>query len=174
MSSGKSRRTVLCDASPLIFLAKVNQLGLLEAIPGGDCVVLSCVAREVLEKPAGPVEKQRLEAWLSTVRQVDYEGSLFTSDALSGSDHSSLAWAVANRADWLVADDRLLRRFARERGISVIGFCGILLKAVPAGLLSVGDVRALIDDAIGNHGFRISIALYRAILEELDSDARGA
>jgi predicted nucleic acid-binding protein len=52
--------TVVCDASPLIFLAKVDRLGLIREILGERIVVLQCVADEVESEQADPVEAARL------------------------------------------------------------------------------------------------------------------
>lgn len=158
---------VVCDASPLIFLAKLRQLELIERVTGRGAVVLRCVADEVLSDRAMPLEAERLREWLSHVEVVDYAGSLFPSDALSRSDQSTLAWAVENRAEWLLADERLLRRFAQERGIRVIGFCGLLLQAVSRSCMPPEDARAAIDAAIREHGFRISVELYQRIVDRL-------
>jgi predicted nucleic acid-binding protein len=116
-----------------------------------------------------PLEAERLTEWLSTVEVVDYTGSLFPTEALSRSDQSSLAWSVENHAQWLLADERLLRRFAQERGIQVIGFCGILLQAVSRGEITAREARALIDSAIREHDFRISVELYQHIVGRLGS-----
>ena len=158
---------VICDASPLIFLAKVDALDLVRQVIPGRQVVLACVVREVLGERAGGVESERLRRWLAGVDVVDFEGSLFPSLTLSRSDHSTLAWAVENRADWLLADDKLLRRFASDQGLRVIGFCGILIKAVQRGFLQSDRARAMIDAAVDQHGLMISIALYRRIIDEL-------
>lgn len=166
-SSRKKRPIIVCDASPLIFLAKLNHLGLIERVTGRGAVVLRCVVDEVLSKRAMPLEAERLREWLSTVEVVDYTGSLFPTDALSRSDQSSLAWSVENHAEWLLTDERLLRRFARERGIQVIGFCGLLLQAVSRGEIAAKEARALIDRAIREHNFRISVELYQRIVELL-------
>lgn len=165
--SKEKRPIVVCDASPLIFLAKLNQLALIERVTRRSPVVLRCVVDEVLSKRAMPLEAERLREWLSTVRVVDYTGSLFPTDALSRSDQSSLAWSVENHAEWLLADERLLRRFAREQGIQAIGFCGLLLQAAIMGALSTREARAAIDTAIREHGFRISIELYQDIVKRL-------
>lgn len=158
---------VVCDASPLIFLAKLNRLELIERVSGREPVVLRCVKEEVLSDRASPVERKRLENWLSGVRLIDYSGSLFGSQALSQSDQSSLAWAVENRAEWLLADERLLRQFAKEDGVRVIGFCGLLLQAVRLEHLRAEEASLLIDAAVHDHGFRISIELYQRIHQEL-------
>ena len=165
--SEKSRRLVICDASPLIFLAKVDQLELIAKVTGCPVVVLSCVVREILSERATPVEAHRLRIWLSNVETVEHEDSLFTTDALSKSDQSTLAWAVKNRAEYLLADERLLRRFAQEYGIRSIGFCGILIQASQKGYLSQGEARRCIDVAVQEHGLRISVQLYQKILDRL-------
>jgi len=168
MSKAKATRLVVCDASPLIFLAKVDQLQLLATIPGGDCIVVESVAQELVSEQAGPVEKSRLEAWLSGAQIVSSPGRIVESQALSTSDHASLTWAVEHHAAWVVADDRLLRRFARDHGIATIGFCGILIQAAALGLLTAARARHLLDEAISQHGLRISLPVYQAALGRLE------
>ncbi len=162
-----TRRVVICDASPLIFLAKLAGLELIQRVVPGRLVVLGCVVREVLSERAGPDEVDRLRTWLQSVEVIEYEDSLFPTSVLSQSDRSTLAWAVNHSAAWLVADERLLRRVARQRGIHVIGFCGILVKAVERGHLPAREARAMLDAAVDQHGLRISVALYRRIVEAL-------
>lgn len=158
---------VVCDASPLIFLAKLDRLGLVERVTGREVVVLQCVKQEVLSDRASPLERKRLQDWLSGVRVIDYSGSLFPSDSLSRSDQSSLAWAVENQAEWMLADERLLRCFAREYGVRVIGFCGLLLQAVRMKQLRSEEAREMIDVSVRDHGFRISVELYQEIIRLL-------
>jgi predicted nucleic acid-binding protein len=163
-SAGK---VVLCDASPLIFLAKLNRLDLIERSTEARVIVLRCVVHEVLSARAALVETERLRAWFATVEVVDYEGSLFESQALSLSDRTSLAWAFEHTVDWFLVDERLLRRFAKERGIRVIGFCGLMLKAAEQGILTKSEVLTLLDTSIREHGFRISVQLYQHIRERV-------
>lgn len=169
MAAKGTHQLIVCDASPLIFLAKVDQLRLIQALFPGRCVVLECVASEVLNPAADPVEQQRLADWLKSVDRIQYEGSLFESGALSRSDQSSLAWAVENQADMLIADERLLRRFAREHKIAVMGFCGIIINAAQNGNLSFQAARKLIDKAIAQHGLRLSIRVYQAVMQRLSA-----
>jgi len=122
--SDKRRPIVVCDASPLIFLAKVNRLELIESVTPRKPVVLRGVMEEVL----------------------------------------------SDRAEWLLADERLLRRFARERGIQVIGFCGLLLQAVRMDQMTSQQALSAIDTAIREHGFRISIKLYQKIMQRLSDE----
>lgn len=172
-SSEVRRRVVLCDASPLIFLAKLDRLELIALVTKRPLVVVEAVVREVLSDRAGPVEHQRLERWISRVEVVQQEGAAFASDALSESDRSSLAWAVENRAEWLLADERLLRRFAQTYGIKVIGFCGILVQAAKQGHVSAEEARDCVDRAIRDHRCRLSVDVYRRILTELEGLSHG-
>lgn len=169
MSQDADSRLVVCDASPIIFLAKVDLLNLIDTIPGGDCVVLELVANELLSDQADPIERTRLENWLNKIRIVSFSGQMIQSQALSASDHASLTWAVQNSADWMVADERLLRRFVRDKGIKVIGFCGILIKAVSDGVLSADRARQALDEAVGRHALRLSLPVYQATLRQLEA-----
>jgi hypothetical protein len=78
-----------------------------------------------------------------------------------------LTYAVANKAAWLVVDERLLRRIATEEGLKVVGFLGLLIQAAEKGLMTKSQVKSLIDSAISDHGLHISINLYRKLAEIL-------
>jgi predicted nucleic acid-binding protein len=161
-------KLIVCDASPLIFLAKLDRLNLIGEVLGHEVFVLQCVVEEVTSAKAGPLESERLRAFFDGVEVVDFEASAYASKALSQADQSTLTWAMENRADWLLADERLLRRIAMEKGMRVVGFLGLLLEAGRRGILTAGEVKAAIDDAVSKHGCRISIALYQRLLLELE------
>ncbi len=160
---------VVCDASPLVFLAKLDRLPLISAVLGGDVFVLRCIVDEVASEGAGPRERERLDEFLERVQIVDFDSSPPPSRSLSRCDQSVLLWAVENRADWLVADERMLRRIAVAERIRVVGFLGLLIAAAQRGILSRSEARLAIDDAVSTHGCRISIDLYRRLLAELAS-----
>jgi predicted nucleic acid-binding protein len=160
-------KIVVCDASPLVFLAKLDRLSLISSVLGGNVFVLKCVAGEVLSDRAGPQEQARLEEFLEQVQIVDFEVSRPASRSLSRSDQSVLVWAIENRADWLVADERMLRRIAIAERIKVVGFLGLLIAAAQRGILSRPQARLAIDDAVSKHGCRISVDLYQRLLAEL-------
>jgi len=160
---------VVSDASPLIILAKLNRLHLLSRLFDAEITVLRCVVSEVLADRAGILERQRLESFFeSSARIVEFTGSDLASKTLSASDQSTLTWCEQNKADWLIADERLLRRIAKGRGIAVIGTMGILLEAVRRNLLSKVEAKQDLQKAVGEHGLRIAVALYQRILQELE------
>jgi predicted nucleic acid-binding protein len=158
---------VVSDASPLIFLAKLDRLHLLPGLFGTKITVLQCVSDEVLNDRAGLLEKVRLRDFLKeSAEVVSFEESDIESNSLSASDQYSLTYCERHHADWLIADERLLRRVARAKGISTMGFLGILIQAVKAGLLTKRQAKRDFESVIGEHDLRISIVLYQRILRE--------
>jgi predicted nucleic acid-binding protein len=151
----------------LIFLAKLDRLNMIPAVLAGDVFVLECVVAEIASGNAGPLETARLSAFFEHVDIVDFQASTFPSTSLSRSDQSTLTWAIENHADWLVADERLLRRIAILEGLSVIGFPGILVEGARKQLLSPAEAKTAIDESISRHGCRISVALYQRLIAEL-------
>jgi predicted nucleic acid-binding protein len=162
-------KTVLCDVSPLIFLSKLNYLKLIGQLLGNKIHVLQCVADEVLLNCPDAVEKSRLSEFIDTVQLIDFKVTQSISTALSLSDQSSLTWAVQNKVDILLADERLLRKIAAEEGIRAIGFLGLLVSAGKSGNMTAAQVRQAVDDAVSKHHCRISIRLYQRVLKEIDS-----
>jgi predicted nucleic acid-binding protein len=159
---------VVCDASPLIFLAKLNRLDLISPLLGPDVVVLQCVVDEVLESGrAGDIELRRLRVFLKSARIVDFRETAWSSGRLSASDRQTLTYAVQQRARWLLADERLLRRIATEEGLATIGTLGLIAAAAKYGLITPKEALADIDAAVSKHGFRISIALYQRFRAEM-------
>jgi predicted nucleic acid-binding protein len=160
---------VVSDASPLIILAKLDRLHLLTCLFDAEITVLRCVVSEVLGERAGILERQRLEAFFeSSARIVEFSSTDLASKALSACDQSTLTYCEQNKAEWLVADERLLRRIAKGKGIAVIGTMGILLEAVRRNLLSKAEAKQDVQKAVGEHGLRISVALYQRILQEVE------
>ena len=159
--------TVVCDASPLIFLAKLDRLDLVRNLLGERVVVLRCVADDLDSEQADPVEAARLRRFLESTEVIATDAAGRPSRALSQCDEATLAWAVAHRAAWLLADERLLRRIAVEEGLRVMGFVGLLVAGARDGVLSTEEARAAVDEAVSRHGCRISIALYRRVMETL-------
>lgn len=164
--------TVVCDASPLIFLAKLGRLNLIRALLGEDVVILRCVVDEVL----GPdliasSERQRLCDFVGGVEVVDFDETTHHSARLSASDASTLTYAVTRRVNWLVADERLLRRIAEHEGIPTMGTLGLLVAASKRGLISPTEALHDLDAAVSRHHLRISAALYREVRGRLTAEA---
>lgn len=159
---------VVCDASPLIFLAKVDRLELVRELVGDQVVVLQGVVNEVLHEKGRPEELGRLTEFLDTVQVVDFVTDRFFGNQLSLTDRSSLAWALENGATRLLVDEVLLRRVARAEGLEVVGVMGVFVQATKVGLLTKAEVLGDLKTLIEREGMRISLGLYRKVLESLE------
>ena len=161
-------KVVLCDASPLIILAKLDRLHLIGDLLGKDIVVLQCVVDEVLGERASTLERQRLDKFVGTAATVTaFAESDIESKSLSASDRFTLTYSVRNTVDWLVADERLMRRVGSEQGIAVMGVLGLIVGAAKRRILTNAEAESALRDAVGLHGLRISVILYQRVLDEL-------
>ena len=161
-------KIIVCDASPLIFLAKLDLLSLIPDLLCGKVYLLQCVLDEIRSEKASPVELRRIETFLTQAEIVQFDADPIRSSALSRSDQSTLQWAVHQQVDWLVADEKLLRSIAIAEGLAVTGFLGLIVFAARTGRLSGAASREALRLAVSLHGCRISAALYQRVLSELD------
>jgi predicted nucleic acid-binding protein len=133
------------DTGPLIALAKVDRLALLQEV-FGQVLVPPAVERELIAKHGG--ESVRLEAALRSFLKVVPAPVLapdvrFVTTRLDLGEQEAIALAYERRS-LLVIDDRLGRAAARRLGLVVTGVVGVLVQAKQAGL--VAGVRPLLDE----------------------------
>ena len=159
---------LVCDAGPLILLAKLDQLNLIQQQSGFQPVMLQCVADEILRGPFQPGEEERLRDLTRVIPVRTHSGKRSPAGSLSQCDLSSLAWACSHPGAWLLADDRLLRRAAVAAGVKVLGFPGLLIQQTRLGRLSAESAKKLLDKAVSQHQYRISIELYQKISATLE------
>jgi predicted nucleic acid-binding protein len=159
---------VVADAAPLIFLAKLDRLGLIRQLFGTDILVPRLVAEEVLRPPLPPVEEMILQRFLSSVTVVAVSKSRKKASALSQADLAVYQLAIGRKADYVLTDDRLLRALLDAEGLVPQGTLGILMHALQKGILSKNETRRCIDDLVRKYNLRIGIELFERILERLD------
>lgn len=152
------------NASPLIFLAKLGRLDLLNH-SAGRVLVPSAVLTEIgqYDDAAASQVARATENWLHRrdVRQSRLLG-LFQAE-LGAGEAATLALASEVRAARVVLDDLDGRRWARKLDLEVIGTLGLLLGAKLRG--DVTSLRTSIDE-LKSHGFRASQLLIEAVLEQ--------
>jgi uncharacterized protein len=158
---------VVADASPLIFLAKLDRLQWLASLFGSMPVVPSSVAAEVLRPPIPPAEERMLTSFLRGSEVVDVPDPQTFARALSRADNEALTLAVERNADLLLADDRLVRSMAVVEQIRPMGTLGIILRAKRSGSTTCGEARELVRALVRQHGFRIGIEVFEAVMAEL-------
>lgn len=142
------------DASPLIALHEIGQLGLLGTILG-TVLIPPAVGREALgvERPSWIVERALTKPLAPAVVRA----------GLGRGESEAISLALELRADRVLLDDLPARRLAQRLNIPVIGTLGILLAAKRKGLIP--SIRGPIDTLRGG-GFRVANDLYEELLRK--------
>jgi len=153
---------VFLDATTLISLGSIGELGLLTSF-SGDIVVLPAVQSEVDTEPA----RTNLQSFLES-RDVQYEGheyeeqiprgmSLLEESERNG-DVEIIAAVLALREDdrhaGVVSDDKRIRTTADAFGATVTGTIGVVVRAVEEGLSESAGLDIL--DRIDSRGLHMT------------------
>ena len=137
-----NRRWVV-NASPLILLAKIDQIRLLKQLTD-ELIVPEGVAQEVRAKPDGERALEALAASptvrIATVDLIPRDIEVWD---LGRGESEVLAWALTSEGSRVVVDDLEARRCAQALGIGVIGTLGVVLRAKRMGLISAA--RPIVD-----------------------------
>ena len=124
---------VFSNTTPLIALAGINRLDLLQAIFGRIHLV-----QEVVDECAagGKILVPELTGltWVEIVQSTPPVLPSLLLDLDRGELHT-LDMAKKKQADWVIIDERIGRNLAEYIGLRVIGTLGVLLKAKQLGLI---------------------------------------
>ena len=163
------------DATPLIYLARVDRLALVQQLDA------SCVIPErVYEEVVGTGREQCYPDARRIERSVDADRSDIVSVATSAlltrlQDNSNLSdadvavLACADAHDGVaVMDETYGRDVAAAEGITTRGTAYLVLKLASEGTLSVDDARTVIDAMI-DEGWYCAPDVYAKIIQKLDS-----
>ena len=159
---------IVADASPLIFLAKLGHLDLIWHLPDADIHLSALVREETLNPKMADAERQELNDFFAHCHLHPSQQTHSFATAMSLADNDTLALAIRLRAGRVLADDRILRATAEAKGIRPLGTLGLLLAAMRKGALTQPETRRLLDALVGLHDFRIGIAVYQAVLAQID------
>ncbi len=136
------RREVVVNATPIISLALIGQLNLLQRLYG-NVVIPPAIAAEVAA--GGPqgigVAELQTSPWIQVRPLSDPTRADLISD-LDRGEAEVIALAQELNADLVILDERLGRQHARRLGLRLTGTLGVLLLAKRRGLVS--EVRPLI------------------------------
>lgn len=152
---------IVSDSSPLIALAIIGKLNLLEKLYE-EIVVPFAVYKEVTEKEK-PFSKE-LRLFLSNrTKQIANRLAVevLISDIGIG-ESESIVLALEEKPDLVLIDDLKARKFAKMYGLEIIGTMGILLKAKKKGLIT--EIKPLITELLSN-GIRIGNRIIEMTLE---------
>jgi len=154
--------TWVVNTSPLIFLAELGYLDLLNRDADAVCIPRA-VLDEVRVKPdrAAQAVDQAIQSWLS-VREIGNREAVEILQAdLDLGEAEVIVLAREIGADRVVMDDLDARRMARRLGLELVGTIGLLLSARLQGEIS--SMRSEIE-RLEALGFRVAPDLVEAVL----------
>ena len=163
------------DTTPLIYLAKVDRLILVEYLET-TCIIPERIYEEVVETglDQGYPEARHIERSVDADRFdiVSVETTPLLSRLQDNSNLSDADIAVLACADThdgvAVMDETYGRDVAAAEGITTRGTAYLVLKLVSEGTLSVDDARTVIDAMI-DEGWYCAPDVYAKIVQKLDS-----
>jgi uncharacterized protein len=154
----------IVNASPLIFLARVDGLELLREPPDSEVTVPDVAFQEVLAgewfDPHVAAIRLASGTWLCVAPAPPPAPGL-DPDRLDAGELAVLSLAIENPGAIVVLDDRAAREEAIRRHIPLLGTAGILLRAKEQGRIAA--VRPPLD-AVRPAGLYLTDRLYRIVL----------
>ena len=163
------------DATPLIYLAKVDRLALVQHLEA-SCVLPERVYEEVVETglEQGYPDARRIERSVDadrfdilSVETTALLTRLQDNSNLSDADVAVLACADAHDGV-AVMDETYGRDVAAAEGITTRGTAYLVLKLASEGTISVDDARTVIDAMI-DEGWYCAPDVYAKIIQKLES-----
>jgi predicted nucleic acid-binding protein len=165
------------DATPLIYLAKVDRLVFVQQLDV-SCVIPERVYAEVVETglEQGHTDARRIERSvdadrfaIESVETTPLLSRIQENSNLSDADVAVLACADANDGV-AVMDETYGRDVAAAEGITTRGTAFLVLKLASKGTISVDAARTVIDAMI-DEGWYCAPDVYAKIVQKLDSMA---
>ncbi|MCJ7731946.1 DUF3368 domain-containing protein [Candidatus Bathyarchaeota archaeon] len=157
---------IVSDSSPLIWLSKVNKLGLLRQL-FDEVSVPEAVRLEVMRcesVDALLIREAFRIGWLKVESSGERGEELVEVSGIHLGEAEAILLARRSEALFLV-DDREASVVAQVFGVRCIGSAGVLLSALASGVLGFDEFIVCLDRMIGL-GFRLSVEVYRRALEE--------
>ncbi len=156
---------VIADSSPLILLARIEQLWLLHAL-FSKVVVPTAVYAETVgqgELRPGAAEIASVD-WISVEQVTDILAVRMLRQQIGPGESEAIVLALQVDADILLIDDAKGRRIAESYGVTAVGTIGILIEAkrfnliptVKPSLMAVREVGLRMDTQLYEHALRLS------------------
>jgi predicted nucleic acid-binding protein len=160
-------RSVVSNATPLIYLAKIGKLELLKII-FGEVVIPEEVRVEVVEKgkqlgrkDAYVVEKAIVQGWIRVISTDPLEMPIL----LDKGEEEALSLAKQQKAEVVLVDEVSARSAARLLGLKPRGTLFVLLMAMRKKQLDFDEFLQTLDQLI-EQGFRLREEVYVQAVKE--------
>lgn len=160
-----SEPLIICDASPLILLAKISQAELVLKF-ADEVWIPDVVWHEITCKSGSQSEIPLLMKLLShCVRPADAALMAAFQTQVDAGEAAALSLAARRPESVLLMDDRRGRILAKQQGMRCIGTLGLLVKAKRRGLLNA--IRPLLNE-LRTQGMFVSNELENESLKAAD------
>ena len=155
---------VVSDSSPVIALADVGQLRLLQEL-FSTVLIPEAVYQEIVVQGAGRASAAAVlgAAWIEQRSVANTGLADVLKLELDEGEAEAIALAVESGADLVLLDERRGRQRAAGMGLRVTGVLGVLVQAKQQHLLTA--VRPVLDALRDEAGFWMSDDLYRRVLD---------
>ena len=156
---------IVCNASPLINLARIGKLDLLRELYG-ELIIPEAVWHEVVEEGSGQpgAEEVKCADWIKTQGVTNMNLKRALQQELDAGETEAIVLALEIGADLLLMDERIGREVARHFGLRYTGLIGILIEAKRKGRISA--IKPHLDSMRNIAGFRLSNELYLRVLQD--------
>ncbi len=154
---------VVSDTSPLISLAAIGKLSLLQ-----ELYVQILIPTEVCQEATGSVITRPdgddiiIQDWIISLSVKNAILVQAMESELDRGEAAAISPALELKADLVLIDERLARQVANRMGLNVVGVLGVLLEAKKKGMLSF--VRPSLDALLTKAGFWFTPTLYDRVL----------
>lgn len=152
-------RKVIVNTTPIIALADIGQLDLLQKLYG-EITIPKAVEDEILSEPAKTAVKSC--KWIRICNISDDSQKKFFRSRLHAGEVEVMILADELKADLVIMDDNAAKKTAKFMGLEVTGTFGVLTKAKRKGFID--QVKPFMD-ALIEDGLYINETLRQVILE---------
>lgn len=155
---------IVSDTSPLVNLAAVRHLNLLQQLYG-QVIIPQAVYDEIVAGTPQPGSAEVKSSWIEVRRTTLQSLTASLRLELDEGEAEAIALATELNANLLLLDERKGREVAARMGIRFVGVLGVLVDAKRKNF--VPAVKPIVDELISKAGFWISPQLYNRILESV-------
>ena len=156
---------VVSDTSPILSLIYIQQLHLLPLL-FKQVVVPVGVERELMNSRLSEEQKNIFKAQIHISVKAPSDQSAvknIISNDLHLPEAEAIILALELHADFILIDENIGRAIAANKGLTIVGVLGILLKAKQQNLIPA--IKPLMDILVAETGFWISKNLYKQLLQ---------
>jgi uncharacterized protein len=173
MENKPSLETVVSDSGPLIHLAQINKLQVLQKL-FGCIVVTSSVRVEVVDEgilrnfPDAEVSAEAFkDGWIIvetlSARALEQAANLAGGEGISIADAQVIILAEKKKALFL-SDDNALSKTAEMYGLKTLDTWSILLEALSRNLVTLTELAEAVDE-LGKKKFRLNAKQIQEIMD---------